>query len=315
MIQQYADMIVFFTLAAGMFLIDMLCHRGHKPVSIFNATMWTLAWFMVAGVFAGYLYVSKGSQLAFQFVSGYALEETLSVDNIFAIMAVFAWFNIPNEYRHRVLHFGIIGAIVFRGIFVVLGTSMLNMSAWVEVLFAAFILYTAYAMVVGGNDEETDFSHHPATKLVHRFYPVWPKLVAGKFFHFYGRSYATPLFLCLVVIELSDVMFSFDSVPAVLSVSHNSLVVYSAMMFAILGLRSMYFILEAAKSSLVHLEKAVVVLLIFVAGKLALSAYNSIMHKSYELSASTSLFIVLAILAAGIVASLAFPSTLVGEEK
>lgn len=231
-------------------------------------------------------------------------------------MAVFAWFSIPNEYRHRVLHFGIVGAIVFRGIFVVLGTSMLSMSAWVEMAFSAFILYTAYAMITAGSDdEETDFSKHPATKLVHRFYPVWPKLVEGKFFHFYGRKYATPLLLCLVIIELSDVMFSFDSVPAVLSVSHNYLIVYSAMMFAILGLRSMYFILEAAKSSLVHLDKAVVVLLIFVAGKLALSAYNSIMHKTYELSASTSLYIVLAILVAGVVASFAFPSTLVGEEK
>lgn len=303
------DFIVFLALSLGMLLLDILYHRGSHKVSILNASLFTAAWVVVAGVFAYYLYWQHGSAMAMQFVTGYTIEQTLSVDNLFAIMAVFAWFSVGGEYRHRVLHYGIIGAILFRAIFVVIGGGMLDMHWSVSLLFAAFILFTAYKMLFAGEGEEEDLSDHPAITIVKKFCPVWPSFVEDKFFHKPSLvCYATPLFICLCVIELSDVMFSFDSVPAVLSVSKDKLIVYSAMMFAILCLRSMYFVLEAAKDSLCHLDKAVVVLLVFVAGKLALGAFG------YEIQNEISLIIVLATLLSGVVASLVFKSKIIMEK-
>lgn len=295
------DFIVFLALSLGMLFMDLLAHRGSHKVSVLNASLWTVAWVAVAGVFAYYLYWAHGLDMAMQFVAGYTIEQTLSVDNLFAIMAVFAWFAVEGEYRHRVLHYGIIGAIAFRALFVIIGGSLLNLHWAVALLFAAFILFTAVKMLTAGEESEADLSTHPAVGMVKKLYPVWPSFVGNKFFHKeHITRYATPLFICLCVIELSDVMFSFDSVPAVLSVSKDKLIVYSAMMLAILGLRSLYFVLEAAKDSLCHLDKAVVVLLVFVAGKLAAGAFG------YEIQNEISLSIVLITLFIGVVASLVF---------
>lgn len=295
------DIIVFLALSLGMLILDLFYHRGNSPVSILNASVWTLMWVIVSGVFGAYLYLTHGQDLAMQFASGWMIEQTLSVDNLFAIMAVFTWFAVENEHRHRVLHYGIIGAVVFRALFVIIGSGLLNLNWVVSLVFAAFILYTAIKMLVVKEGSDDDLSNHPAVGVVKRVYPVWPSFVGHNFFHKENlKRYATPLFVCLCVIELSDVMFSFDSVPAVLSVSKDKLIVYSSMMFAILGLRSLYFVLEAAKDSLCHLDKAVVALLVFVAGKLAAGAFG------YEIQNEISLVIVSTTLIIGVVASLVF---------
>ena len=261
------------------------------------------------------------------------------------MMAIFSWFKVPEGYRHRVLYWGIIGAIIFRLIFVAIGTGLLALGPYVEIVFALIVAWTAVMMLKSGddNDEIEDYSEHLAYRLVHRFFPVWPRLYGHNFFlnpqeladaqaknpgeHLElagedakhpelshpqamkaGAWVATPLLLCLAVIELSDVMFAFDSVPAVIAVSREPLIVYSAMMFAILGLRTMYFVLEALKGYLVHLEKAVIVLLFFIAAKLALSATNHLMHHGLDISPLASLIVVLVVLAAGVVASFIFPA-------
>ncbi|MBC8951531.1 TerC/Alx family metal homeostasis membrane protein [Xenorhabdus sp. PB62.4] len=322
---------VFIILSVGALFIDLFMHRHDKPVSLRSAALWSIFWIAIAFVFAGFLYVHHGAETASLFVTGYALEKVLSVDNLFVIMAIFSWFAVPDRYRHRVLYWGIIGAIVFRGIFVAIGTSLLALGPWVEIVFAVIVGWTAVMMLKSGDDDDEieDYSQHLAYRLVKRFFPIWPKLRGHAFMLNQkevdaelakpenadvkmGRTgkaalYATPLMLCLAVVELSDVMFAFDSVPAVIAVSREPLIVYSAMMFAILGLRTLYFVLEALKKYLVHLEKAVIVLLFFIAIKLGLNASEHIFHHGYSISATTSLLVVIGVLAAGILASLLFP--------
>ncbi|MCW1876380.1 TerC/Alx family metal homeostasis membrane protein [Erwinia sp. INIA-01] len=331
--------IVFVVLAVGAILIDLFMHRDDKPISLKSAALWSLFWVAVALGFAGFLYVHHGAEVASLFVTGYALEKVLSVDNLFVMMAIFSWFAVPDRYRHRVLYWGIIGAIVFRGIFVAIGTGLLSLGPYVEVVFAIIVAWTAVMMLKSGDDSEEieDYSQHLAYRMVKRFFPIWPKIRGNAFVLSQkevdaelakpenkdvtiGRGakawrYATPLFLCVAVVELSDVMFAFDSVPAIIAVSREPLIVYSAMMFAILGLRTLYFVLEALKQYLVHLEKAVIVLLFFIAAKLGLNATDHIWHHGYSISATTSLFVVLGVLAVGIILSVMFPGKPDAEEE
>lgn len=321
---------VFVVLAIAALLIDLLAHRGNKPIGLKSAAAWSIFWIATALGFAGFLYIHHGAEVATLFVTGYALEKVLSVDNLFVMMAIFAWFKVPDGYRHRVLYWGVLGAIVFRGIFVAIGTGLLALGPWVEMVFAVIVAWTAVMMLKSGDDKEEieDYSDHLANRMVRRFFPVWPKLAGNHFilsakevtaelekpenkgFAFNvkkGAVYATPLFLCVAVVELSDVMFAFDSVPAVIAVSREPLIVYSAMMFAILGLRTLYFVLEALRRYLAHLEKAVVALLFFIAFKLGLNASDHLWGHGYEISATTSLYVVLVVLAIGVIFSVIFP--------
>ena len=313
--------LVFVALSVGAIAIDLFMHRHDKPISLKSAALWSVFWVMVAMVFASFLYVHHGAEVTSLFITGYALEKVLSVDNLFVMMAIFSWFAIPDRFRHRVLYWGIIGAIVFRGIFVAIGTGLLSLGPYVEVVFALIVAWTA-VMMLKSKDE---------------FFPIWPKLKGHAFLLnqqevdeelakpenrdvAIGRGakaarYATPLLLCVAVVELSDVMFAFDSVPAIIAVSREPLIVYSAMMFAILGLRTLYFVLEALKQYLVHLEKAIILLLFFIAVKLGLNATDHIWHHGYSLSATTSLYVVLSVLALGILASVLFPEKSGEDQK
>ena len=331
--------IVFIALSVGAIFIDLFMHRDDKPISLKSAALWSLFWVAVAMAFAGFLYIHHGAEVASLFVTGYALEKVLSVDNLFVMMAIFSWFAVPDRYRHRVLYWGVIGAIVFRGIFVAIGTSLLSLGPYVEVVFAIIVAWTAVMMLKSGDDDDEieDYSQHLAYRMVKRFFPIWPKLKGHAFLLnqkevdaelakpensdvTIGRGkkaalYATPLFLCVAVVELSDVMFAFDSVPAIIAVSREPLIVYSAMMFAILGLRTLYFVLEALKQYLVHLEKAVIVLLFFIAAKLCFNATDHIWHHGYCIPATTSLYVVLGVLALGIISSVMFLAKPYSEEK
>ncbi len=330
---------VFVILAIGAIFIDLFMHRGDKPVSLKNAAIWSVFWVAVAMGFAGFLYIHHGSEVASLFVTGYALEKVLSVDNLFVMMAIFSWFSVPDRFRHRVLYWGIIGAIVFRGIFVAIGTGLLSLGPYVEVIFALIVAWTAVMMLRNREDKEEieDYSQHIAYRMVKKLFPIWPKLSGHAFLLTQkevdaelakpenkdvtiGRGkkaalYATPLMLCVAVVELSDVMFAFDSVPAIIAVSREPLIVYSAMMFAILGLRTLYFVLEALKQYLVHLEKAVIALLFFIAVKLGLNATDSLWGHGLHISATSSLFVVLGVLALGIIASFVFPEKTESVDK
>ena len=324
--------IVFVCLLVGALFIDLFTHRKDKVISLRSAILWSVFWIVISLLFAVYLFYNYGSEVGSLFITGYALEKVLSIDNLFVMMAIFSWFSIPSKYWHRILYWGIIGAIIFRGIFVIIGTGLLSLGSYVELIFAFVVGWTALMMLKNDDKDEKieDYSQHLAYRLVKRIFPVWPKIYGHNFFinkkqvneelakpenkdlvinsSAKATIFATPLLLCLAVIEISDVMFAFDSVPAVIAVSREPLIIYSAMMFAILGLRSMYFVLDALKRYLVHLEKSVMVILFFIALKLFLNATDHLWGHGYNISASTSLIIVLTILALGIIASLLFPS-------
>ena len=335
---------VFIILSVGAIVIDLFAHKDDKPMTLKSAILWSLFWVFVSILFGVYLWVHHSSEAASLFFTGYALEKVLSIDNLFLIMAVFSWFKVPEGYRHRVLYWGVIGAIIFRMIFVAIGTSLLALGPVIELIFALIVGWSAVMMLKQDDKEEKneDYSEHLAYRWVHQFFPVFPHLYGHYFFlnteklaearkaypdvhlelagedtkhpennHPHamkkGQWVATPLFLCLVVIELSDVLFAFDSVPAVIAVSKEPLIVYSAMMFAILGLRTLYFVLEALKGYLIHLEKAVVALLFFIAFKLGLSASNHFFHHGFDISPNASLVVVLVVLMCGVIASFVFP--------
>ncbi|MCR4942531.1 MAG: TerC/Alx family metal homeostasis membrane protein [Campylobacter sp.] len=313
--------IVFLIFIVVAFVIDFMAHKKDEVIGLKSAINFSIFWIVVSLAFGLYLYFAEGEEFASLYLAGYALEKALSVDNLFVMMAIFKWFSIPEIYRHRVLYFGILGAIVFRLIFVLIGASLMAMSHYVQILFAIIIAYTAILMLKGNEEkDDEDYSKHLAYRAVYRFFPVFPRLVENKFFITRtflnnvlkedvvkkGFLVATPLFLCLCVIELSDVMFAFDSVPAVIAISKEPLIVYSAMMFAILGLRTLYFVLEALKNYLIHLEKAVIILLFFIAFKLLMSASLHLFGYGFEISANLSLLIVLGVLACGVIASFIF---------
>lgn len=337
--------LVFIVLSLGAIAVDLWAHRGNHVISLKKAVCWSGFWVLMALVFGGYLWWRHGGQTASLFFTGYALEKVLSIDNLFVMMAIFSWFQIPENLRHRVLYWGVIGAIVFRLIFVILGTSLLSFSPYMEFLFAIAVAASGYFMMQNQDadeDDNEDYSQHIAYRLVHKFFPVFPKLYGNYFFlradslkaaraaypdvnlELAGENIhnpkhsrpkklsktawvATPLFLCLAVIELTDVMFAFDSVPAVIAVSREPLIVYSAMIFAILGLRTLYFVLDALRAYLIYLEAAVCILLYFISFKLLLSASNHVFHHGWQISPNASLVVVILVLTTGVVASLVFP--------
>lgn len=322
--------VIFCVLALIAFCIDIWAHRSDKPIALKQAIGWTVFWICVAMGFAVFLNFHFNGAVASLFLAGYLFEQALSVDNLFVMMAIFAWFKIPDIYCHRVLYWGVLGAIIFRLIFVLIGTSLFALGPWVELIFALLVAGSGLMMLRkkdGCEDEHADFSSHFAYKAVRFFIPVFPRLVGHNFFiskaHVeeelkkpenagltlkrHGPWFATPLFLCLAIIETTDVMFAFDSVPAVIAVSREPLIVYSAMIFAVLGLRSMYFVLDAMRQYLIHLEKAVTVLLFFIAFKLAAGASLHLFGFGIDISVYTSLAVIAVILGLGIAASFIFP--------
>ncbi|WP_120945022.1 MULTISPECIES: TerC/Alx family metal homeostasis membrane protein [Helicobacter] len=331
------DVLVFLAFMLTALIIDFKAHQNDQEITLKSAGLWSLFWVGTALAFALYLLWHDGKASMSLFLTGYVLEKALSVDNLFVMMAIFAWFNVPEIYRHRVLYYGILGAVIFRLIFVLIGSGLLHLSAYVEILFGVLVGYSCVVMLKNQAQEEEkieDYSEHLAYKLVYKFFPVYPKLVGHDFFihrkrlgalerglkgqevsdlhhqsaYAKAKYIATPLFLCLAVIELSDVMFAFDSVPAVIAVSKEPLIIYSAMMFAILGLRSLYFVLEVLKGYLVYLEKSVIVVLGFISLKLILGASKHLFGVGLEIGPSASLYVVLGVLGAGVLASLIKPA-------
>lgn len=322
--------VIFCVLVLIAFCVDIWAHRSDKPIALKSAITWTLFWICVSMGFACFLYIHFNSEVASLFLAGYLFEQALSVDNLFVMMAIFAWFKVPEKYCHRVLYWGVLGAIVFRLLFVLIGTSLFALGPAVELVFALLVAFSGVMMLKSKDEEEdvnADYSSNFAYKAVRFFFPVFPRLMGHAFFvsHAHvmeemkkpenkdlvlkrsGPIFATPLFLCLAVIETTDVMFAFDSVPAVIAISREPLIVYSAMIFAVLGLRSMYFVLDALRQYLVHLEKAVIVLLFFIAIKLALGASLHLFGVGYDISVYTSLIIIAVILGLGVGASFIFP--------
>jgi len=301
------EVVVFCALVAFCLWLDLHAHSKDKPVSASDAVKWSCLWIALALAFSVYIGWNEGRDKAELFLAGYLLEESLSVDNLFVMMAIFGSFAIKDAMQHRVLYYGILGAMVMRLIFVAAGSSLVALfGPYALAGFGIFVLWTAWKMWQESKTEKheiEDYSHHWAIKWTEKFIPVHHQLHGHDFFIKapHGEKLiwkATPLFLCLVVVEISDVMFAFDSVPAIIAITADPFLVYTSNIFAILGLRSMYFLLAAAKRYLVHLEKSVIVILAYIGIKMMLDVAGVV-----HVSATVSLAVVAGLLVLGILAS------------
>lgn len=320
--------VIFVAVIALSVWLDLLAHRRRGEIGLRDAGLWSLFWLVMSLGFYGYLWVRFDKSWADMYLAGYALEESLSIDNLMVFMAIFANFGFHGVLQHRILYYGIIGALIFRAVFVGAGTALFALGPWMSFVFAAVVGWTAWKMMTadGNGGPIHDYSDHWAVRLMHRLLPVFPRLHLDKFFVTRAivrdlqradpsiqvtreaNLYATPAFLCLLAIEISDVMFAFDSVPAVIAVTREPLLVYASCIFAVLGLRSLYFVLAALARYLVHLEKAVIALLWFIAAKLALEACNDVFGwPGWHMGPGTSLMVVLGTLVLGIAASFLWP--------
>lgn len=313
---------------------DLWSHRDGREITLRNAAAWSLLWIGLALGFGGYLHQRFSPAHASLFLSGWMLEKALSVDNLIVFMAIFRYFRMPSGLQHRVLYLGILGAIVLRLAFVALAGMVRAVGPWADVVFALVVLASGVKMLRGdgdGDDGDEDFSRHKVVRLAQHLFAVMPRLDGLRFFVSATRArallgddfallrpaarYATPAFVCMLLVEASDVMFAFDSVPAVIAVTREPVLIYSAMLFAVLGLRSLYFLLNALTRWLVHLEKSVVLLLFFVGAKLMLHAANELFRwPGYEPTPQQSIVVILGTLGFGVVASLLWPGARAGDE-
>ena len=266
----------FLLLVFAMLAVDLgIFHRDAHVVSFRESLTWSVVWVSIALVFnyGFYLYAAsqfggdEGQRLGLEFLTGYIVEKSLAVDNIFIFVMVFAYFGIPQQYQHRVLFYGIIGALLFRAIFIALG-SVLMQYAFIVVLFGVFLLLTGVKMLFAP-DQKVDPERNPVIRLFKRFMPVTPDFHGQRFLvRLDGKWHATPLMVALVFLELSDVIFAVDSVPAIFAISREPLIVFTSNVFAILGLRSMYFLLAGAVERFALLKYALALILIFVGVKM-----------------------------------------------
>ena len=237
-----------------------------------------------------------GGEAALKFITGYLVEESLSVDNIFVIALIFTYFRVPLAHQQRVLYWGILGAIVFRGAMIAVGTALVKFS-WMHYVFGLLLLATAVRLLLA-SDDQLDPESNFLFRLLRRFYPVTPHFDGGKFFtEWNGRRSATPLFVTLLVVESTDVMFAVDSIPAIFAITTDPFIVFTSNIFAILGLRSLYFALAGMMDMFKYLKTALVFLLAFIGVKMLLQHH-------LEISTPVSLAMVVGILAVGVVASL-----------
>ena len=287
----------------NLFVLAMLAldlrvfHRKSHEVSLKEATAWSVVWVGLALLFNLGIYWFRGSEPAIQFFTGYLIEKSLSVDNIFVFALLFGYFAVPPAYQHRVLFWGILGALVMRAGFILAGAALLAKFHWIIYVFGAFLIVTGVKMAIFRNAEMHP-EKNPVLKLVRRLIPVTREYREERFFvREAGRWAATPLFLVLVLVETTDLVFAVDSIPAIFAVTDDPFIVYTSNVFAILGLRSLYFVLAGVMQKFSYLKLGLSAVLVFVGVKMTLVDF-------YKIPSSVSLGIIAAILTTSIVASL-----------
>ena len=282
-------------------LIDLgIFHREAEKVSVRQALLWSAFWIALSMAFNGWIYHEFGQEKALEFLAGYILEKSLSVDNLFVFLLIFSYFKVPGELQHRVLFFGIIGALVLRGIFIYLGVTLVNEFSWILYVFGAFLVYSGFKLLGSGDDDEANPENAIVRRLRKRL-----RMTDGfrdqKFFVIEdGVKKATPLLLVLVAVETSDVLFAVDSIPAVFGVTKDPFIVYTSNVMAILGLRALYFALAGLIEYFHYLNYGLAAILIFIGAKM-------LGEKWLHLPISVELGIIAALLGASVAASLLFP--------
>jgi tellurite resistance protein TerC len=291
------EWIVLITLIVGLLAVDLVLHRGNHEPTARRALIESAAWVACGLGFSVAVLVWKGGGAFSEYLSGYVIEKSLSIDNVFVWAVIFSSFAIPKRYQHRVLFWGIFGALAMRAVFIFAGTALIDEFWWMLLVFGV-VLVVSGVKVLRHRPDEGAHGHDRAVKLLGRFLPVRSELAGQRFLlKDAGKWVATPLLAALVVVELTDVVFAVDSVPAILAVSRDPFIVFASNAFAILGLRAMYFLLGDARERFHYLAHALGAILVFVGVKMALSHW-------WHLPTLASLGVIVAILAVAIVASM-----------
>lgn len=289
----------------AMLAVDLgVFHRDAHTVSIREASIWTSVWITLALVFNYGIYHFMGSQAGLEFLTGYLIEKALSVDNIFVFVLIFSYFRVPTKYQHRVLFWGILGALLMRGAMIGAGAYLISNFHWVIYIFGGFLVFTGIRMAVH-QEHDIDPEANPVLRLIRRVMPISPKYEGQKFFTKVTRNgmvkrAATPLFVVLVLVETTDLIFAVDSIPAIFAVTQDPFLVYTSNVFAILGLRALYFLLAGVIEKFHYLKLGLSVVLVFVGAKMLLVDL-------VEVPISLSLGIIALVLGASVGLSLLFP--------
>jgi tellurite resistance protein TerC len=285
----------------GMLALDLgVFHRKTHEVSVREALVWTAVWISLSMLFNLFVYYYFGSEKAIQFFTGYIIEKSLSVDNIFVIIMIFSYFHVPPSYQHKVLFWGILGALVMRITFILAGIELIHRFHWIIYVFGGFLIVTGIRMITS-HDIKMEPEKNPLVTLARMVFPITRNFEGDKFFVVREKRYwATPLFLVVVLIEGTDLIFAVDSIPAILAISDDSFIVYTSNVFAILGLRSLYFALSGIEKYFHYLKYGLSAILIFVGVKMCLTDF-------YKIPVDVSLIVIVFILAIAMIASLAFP--------
>lgn len=291
----------FIAFVLAMLALDLgVFHREAHEVRPAEAAIWTAVWVALALLFAAGLFVTYGHEVGLTFLTGYIIEESLSIDNIFVIVLIFEFFRVPKRAHHRVLFYGILGALAMRGLFIGLGAVLIARFHWILYLFGAMLVITGVRMAVK-SDEEFDGNDNPIVRGVRRFLPLSRDYHGTRFFVVEaGRRVATPLLLVLILVEFTDLVFAVDSIPAIFGVTRDPFLVFTSNIFAILGLRSLYFLLAAVVDRFHLLKYGLAVILTFVGVKM-------LTEKWIDISIVVSLSIILGVLALSIAASMMWP--------
>jgi tellurite resistance protein TerC len=297
----------FMALVLALLVLDLgVFHKGNKEIEVGESIALSAFYITLGLAFGGFVWWQLGSQSAVEYVTGFVVEKSLAMDNIFVIAMIFGFFAIPRKYQHRVLFWGILGVIILRAIMIGLGATLVAEYAWILYIFAAFLVFTGVKMLWWG-DHESDISQNPLLKLMKRRFNVTEELHGDRFFvkaphPRTGRMvrFMTPLFMALVLIEIADVVFAVDSVPAIFAITTDPYIVYTSNIFAILGLRALYFALAAVMHRFAYLKQALAVLLIFIGSKI----FVADLLGWGKFPAEWSLGVTFVILAAGVLFSL-----------
>jgi len=274
-------------------------HKDHK-ISVKEGLLWSVIWILVALAFNVVVYYWRGYEVALQFFTGYLIERSLSIDNIFVFLLIFTYFRVPDEYQYKVLFWGILGALIMRGLFIAIGVALISLFHWVIYIFGAFLVITGIKMGLA-KDKEIEPEKNPILRLIRRFVPITKNYVAGHFFtRIKGGLFATPLFVVLVVVETTDVVFAVDSIPAIFGITLDPFIVYSSNVFAILGLRALYFAIAGLMDIFYYLKFGLSAILTFVGVKMLISFL-------YKIPDLMALGIIAALLLVSILLSIFFP--------
>lgn len=291
----------FLLLVAILLALDLgVFHRKAHVISSKESLLWTFFWVGLALVFNAFVFLFLGREKGIDFFTGFLIEKSLSVDNLFVIAMVFTTFGVPRLYQHRVLFWGILGAIILRGVMILVGVQLIVRFHWIIYVFGAFLLVTGFRLLVH-KDEVVDPGQNPLVRVVRKILPVSPSYEGARFFvRKAGKLMATPLFIVLIIVESTDLIFAVDSIPAIFAVTADPFLVYTSNALAILGLRSLYFLLAGVIGMFRFLKPALSAILVFIGVKMLLS-------EVYPIPTTISLSVVGALLLGSILLSLAAP--------